>query len=597
MSQAIVFTAVPVSPNRNSSPLFKELGANGLAPAEAASSKISLIATGWVAYYRSFAMMWAVILSLATKAVFALDTLVSGQIPLAGSEVPNLFPEPLMIISVESCQEAQTARLITAGYQVKAQGAKKSKVFTGPGTLESIQVALKEGAKTNASAPSNMASIDGMLALNIINRILFHAFIVTSNPVRYNPSDIDATTPVISESWRFTENNLEELPERGFFFPYFDGLCLPDRSWPIVWITQTFSRLLGPAPKIIAQNVTTLSRGWASLNDTSAGRMISHATFILSLAVSANCALRPVYLHGEYVGCVVTSTSVAVMTTFGVFPPGKKEELKEGILKFMSHDAAVSEIATLLSTLLTKDDKKSIITSADLPTVRAIHDQIRSRQYEPRHQQALVASIRKTRFRQTLWNASNAKHVLQAVMHIVKGEFPPMDTPINPRGDGIFTTDPIYSVLSAFDVKVPSLIGTGNALARGIAKDMYSGISKPGPTSHLPIFFKPLQEAHRDWELVKQSCSVWFVANGVDKETKKLRVKGVGLNIPLEADEAKSIVGMLCTWKAKRPREEEHGEPTDSQKEASREAKRKRDAAYQNLLNPTNMVVDDDFFA
>jgi hypothetical protein len=560
------------------------------------SVKISLISTKPNALFQKvFSFLWAIVISMATATAVGLQATL--QLPVTGGAIPNLFPIPQLIIGKKNLSEACKTRLTSAGFVSKST-TKEMSLLTGPSTFEAIQVAVREECITNVHATSNLASVDGIVALNIINRLLHFTLLAmfSATAITIDDQKAELSVKLNSLDYKYTEANLGTLPAKGFFFPYFEGLVLPDRAFPINWIISKFSKSLGTTTRIIASNTLTLSRGWASLADTPSGRMISHMIFVLDIAIASDCRVRPVYLRGEYSGMVVESVGVGVMTDLGVFAAGSKAELETGINNMLSHDAAVEAIANLLSSLTIREDKSvKTVSPADLISPRHIHDLVRIRELSPLHHNALVASIRKTKFRQTLWESSNPKQVQQAVAWILKGEFPPTDVPINIGTDALWSQDPIYSVLAAFAVKCPSIVGTGNSQILHISKEMYTKASKPGKLRGVPLFYKPLKEAYENWKQVMETRVVQFSSKGVDKEGFQ-RVQHVGRLMPFDDDSTKNIISSLCSMAAKKRKREddvEPAEPTDAQKEEAQKAKKARMEAYDLFLGASTGKMDD----
>lgn len=605
---SVFYTGNPAPPGRKSSPQFVELGANGLVPAEIGSIKAAVHTAGTSSLKLLFLSLWTFIASL----VNSISVKISENVALKLSDdVPYLFPRPNLGITITgpNANETKISKLVAAGFTKRLNG--RQVYYTGPGTEEAVAAAVRLGCVTDARVPSNTVNVDGIISLSLINRILYHAFRVLGNTDAL-PTKISAQYDISDGEYPFTpftEANLDTLPERGMFFSYFNGLVLPDRSYPINRFIELFSSLFGDNPSVMCSTSYTLARGWSSLNDSPAGRMISHAIFCIDKAVTAGIPLKPVFLNGEYSGCVLIGKSFILNHTQGVAIPGEKEKIREGIQSLGSHDSAVSEIATLLSTIpLRETGEEEIVTPESLNTPRAIHNQARIRKFSSNHQQLIMGLVKKLRFRQSFWDTRDAKHVQAAVHHILTGQFPDSDVPCNIATDGLWSTSPIYSVLLAFQVQAPSLRGNGAGMARTITKTMYTDIAQPGRLAGIPIFFKSHKQALEEWEEVMQYGQVYWNHGGVDKQGK-LRVKAVGMYVPFDEGPAKAIMQSLMSYagtlKRKRENVTEPEEPSEKQKEESEAAKRRKVDSYgamfsalaSNEEKDENAMEEDDFFA
>jgi hypothetical protein len=388
------------------------------------------------------------------------------------------------------------------------------------------------------------------MTLHIINRILFYAFATLADHSALVPDFKPTEVP----GFMITETNYQEIATRGIFLPYFDGLLLPDPASIITFI-QLFSPLLGGGPATIAENVETVMSGWSSAASTTAGRAISHALYCINCAVTSGFSIRPVFIRGEYSGCVAFGRTTAFVVGSKTITSSPSDLLIEEIGGLLSHEMALEKICEIIN-----DHRGGVkVTPNSFQTPRAIHIILITLSLSPAESVSLRQQIKRLKFRQTFWSVSDHNKVVSVVRAII-GKIPlPADAPILYPSDAMFTSEPILSALSAFGVIAPSLLGKETVISRTIHKDMYTGIIKPGNLSGIPIFAKPLQEAYEDWSRLTKDGVVHFSHAGKDK-MGRLRVKGMDGTIPFDTNQERDIMGELLKLMAKgkkREREED----------------------------------------
>lgn len=560
--------------NRQSSQQFQTYKASG-APVPVTEARVTMFGTQANTFLRNLlTQIWAFILAVATQVPVALASV--GELPASLTSF-DLVPRPGLVIAI-SAKTTETVKnaLVAAGFGEQTNG--RYRYWVGPPTDQALTAAIKLGVVTDAFAPENNVSVNGLIAFSLINRIFHHAFVVLSSVTPHVSFDF-VTTPVIAKvekEFRFTEANLNLLPEKGFFFGYFDGMNLPDRSGLLRVFGKHFSLLLGKNARMV-ETMKALQSGWQTLHTTTSGRALAHMAYCIDTAIEFGIVVKPVFLAGEYSGCVFDTAKHGIVVGNTSVYPSSKVELTTSIQFMNSHESALVKIAELLSDLTITGDKekKEAVSPNALTSPRVIHNITRARTVLPSQQPELTRLVSELRFTQQLWDHTNPRHVQQAIGLITRKEFPTEDVPFNLRLDGLWTKNPIYSVLSSFGVRAPSLRGKGTQLTRRIGKDMYN-MTKPGRITGIPVFAKPHQEAKADWEGILREYNVWFDHKGSDKDGK-LRIKDLSMLIPFETNEGKAIMnGLVAVTKKRGIDEVDEGEPGPTQEQLDEAAKAKR---------------------
>lgn len=567
-SKSAIYTSGPLPMNRQTSQQFASFGATG-APASVGNLRLSMV-------YTTFRAARAIKLALFSNyiaSVITKSTANSNMLQLPPTKIPfDLAGRPELIITMPpKSSEASLSALEAAGFSSRTNG--RFRYYSGPSTDAALDAALKAGASTDAFSPGNCVSVNGLVLYTIMSRVLFHAFIVFDQmitPTKIHQKDDDPsyfapyTTLVSEDSFKITRSNLDTvLPTKGFFFPYFDGLLLPDNGHSLGFFCMKFSSLLGTKPNAVAEAMKTFGSGWSTLSNTSAGKCYSHILFCMEIAFMSHCFIRPVYLANTYAGSVFYTGDNIVTVGSRIHVPCDMAALKEQILVLESHDVTLRAICDLLEDLPRENEQEPLkIDPALLTHPRMLHDLFRKLTIGPDTQTKIAPLLRKLQFEQKLWDVTNPKHVQSAVRLISSKTFPDESVPFNIRLDAIYSKQPIFSVLAAFGNKAPSLRGSGSQIVRRIGPKFYESIDKPGRLVGIPIFAKSHQEAKEDWERIHAEATVFFDTKGKDKEGK-LRVKNVTAMIPFDTDEARGIMVSLNLVTKKRKAEDTEKEGTE----------------------------------
>jgi len=563
-TRAPIFTHAPLGFDRKPSYQFSSYNVNG-APCPVSEVSVTMVNTSPSNIIITCLFnLWAFLYSAATN---ARQETISGTVALPATRTEfDLSPRPLLTVTLNKANETKENALVTAGFGKRSTG--RYRYYQGPATNQAVTVALGQGCDTGAFAPGNAVSINGYVLYMFFSRILFTAFHIIHTfdyTITEVPSGFDMPKTLIDSLFKLGSENLTELPEKGFFFPYFDGLVLPDSAATLTRFTRLFGRLFGPSPSSCANAQKTFGSGWASLSSTVAGKEYSHMLFLIDLAITSGVKLRPVYLSGTYCGCVFYTETCVVSLGSTIYVPQDKEGLNAGITKLKSHDAALAEICAILSAMEKPDGDEEevwVVSPSSITSARHLHNSFRTRTFNDRQKNELVALVKKLRFEQNLWDVTNPEHVRQAVHSIILKQFPDSIIPFSIRlTDALFTKNPIYSTLAAFGNKAPSLRGGGTQILRRIAADFYKKIDKPGVLTGIPVFAKAHNEALTDWDGVLSEFTVWFDAKGKDKQGK-IRVKNVASYIPFDTSAAKDITRDLVqiVGAASKRKREEGGE-------------------------------------
>jgi len=572
----MIFTAVPLLRSQTTSRQFSDYGANGLAPGEVGQVRISAMRTSPLSALMShYLVAWAYVASALTSKAVQLDTAVNI---ISTSVVIDLFVRPPMVVTLKGrLTEAIENQITALGFSRQSSG--KYNFFKGPATDAAIRGLAGIGVETDSYCPQGNASIDGIMALSILNRIIRGAFGFLASAATALKSPLSDAEQVEFNMGDFAITAGSDITTVGVFIPYFDGLVLPDRSCTVRLFLHRFSLILGKNAAEIGLASRTVSSGWNSLHNTPSGRAISHAMFCIDLALSAGYQMKPVFLNNEYQGCVFIGTRVAFLNGSRAVTPSSVADLVKEVTGMQSHDSALSSIAETLAACSLEEGKDSPPLSAEvIKSPRILHNLIRERCLDASDQAKIRTQILRLKFRETLWDTSNPSHIALAFKAITSREFLPSTAPFAHKTDALFTKEHIFSTLAAFGIKAPSLIGTGNTMTLRVKGNMYTSVTSPGNLPGVPIFIKPLQEAYEDWDKLLRDEVVSFSHKGKDK-LGRIKVSNLGMFIPSDSQDGKAIIAGLTAMSSRKRKRVETEDlkdgPSIDKEDVDREKKRR----------------------
>lgn len=99
----------------------------------------------------------------------------------------------------------------------------------------------------------------------------------------------------------------------GRYFPYFEGMVLPDRSYAYTVFQRVFPQLLHADLTKVPALLQRIKKGAAALADKTAGMAISHAYLGIQLAIQSHAAITFVITRGVYQGFMLSGEFTIVL--------------------------------------------------------------------------------------------------------------------------------------------------------------------------------------------------------------------------------------------------------------------------------------------
>lgn len=135
----------------------------------------------------------------------------------------------------------------------------------------------------------------------------------------------------------------------GLYFPYFDGMVLPDKAVFNHVFPTIFYHCLGENAEVAAKLWSRIRSGYRSMAWTPAGRIISHAYYGIDLAKKTLGSFTPVFEGQRYMGFVIQADQLTIKIHGRTYTARGIMDLQEDIKVTTKHDAALAKIVTLIN--------------------------------------------------------------------------------------------------------------------------------------------------------------------------------------------------------------------------------------------------------
>lgn len=161
-----------------------------------------------------------------------------------------------------------------------------------------------------------------------------------------------------SAMMELTPESIQNVVDRGRFFPYFQGLLLPDKEFCMHVFLRLFTKGLGSsAPKAIA-NLERARNGYRLLANKTAGIALSHAYLGIEMAQNAQLEIDFVISNGSYAGFVLYGDAFTVFYRGQTVKPVEAKELQGALRQMITQPALLGTIQTLINSKVDKDGRE-----------------------------------------------------------------------------------------------------------------------------------------------------------------------------------------------------------------------------------------------
>jgi hypothetical protein len=472
------------------------------------------------------------------------------------------YPDVTCSFGREDLNEGVQA--LMAGLSFRKESSQGRHYYRGPANPEAIIQVAQKGAAMDTFAPFGATNIHGYSALRNLQRILLSVCAIWDVPCTggqetaiIDTKTWNVPTKPLASAGLFIIKDISDLVsgQDGLALPYFDSLVRADKTTVPQIVSRYFIRLLGDTEERAIEAFRVFQNGWLSLSTTPQGLALSHFALCIDLALKTGAkpyVLRP---NSTYGGVMLIGNGIKILKANTLYKGIAFSALKDQLLKLDTHKRSLSEICALINPLLFPGDKPAdkinYIDSSSLISARIIHNLLRHLKIDFDTQKLLRKAILGLKFKPTFWDPMDHKKILAAVKAIVHREFLDDSMPMLAKAEILFCKDSVLSTLSAFGASAPTIVGKGTSYSVAItskktmkATGMTGGLSLSG----FPIFVKPIQEAHEDWDQVRTSSAITFKLKL--REGSAPTVQGTATMIPFTkgGDELNELISL---WSSK----------------------------------------------
>jgi len=302
----------------------------------------------------------------------------------------------------------------------------------------------------------------------------------------------------------------------GLLFPYFPDMMENDYNYVAAVVKEYFLESLGDTRDEILSVYKDFKASMGSVAATESGRILQHVFMGISLAIRAQARMFPILDGRRYLGFTLHGWYFTVSIDGYKHRPIQVEELSKQIRVVDEHAVAIAGICVKLGTLKLTDGKKKptkTFMQASRPEIstnpRKLAEFIRKFDLDQDDIEEIEKLSTRLSFPQRYWTYT-VENILRAVDFLVAGSFPPVDTPMFPRGGTLTSLSAPISIFALFGecgfsfktaggkpLKVPADLTSDTVLKPYKGKNQKE--VKPNPTFILSK--KSLGLCTEDWKL------------------------------------------------------------------------------------------------
>jgi len=257
------------------------------------------------------------------------------------------------------------------------------------------------------------------------------------------------------------------IETEGIYFPFFEGMNLPDKEGLSHVFSRTFVRMLGSSRDVAYGLWSTIRPGLRALATLRAGVSLSHAFVGIELSMDAQCPISFVVEHGLYHGFILHGELRVMKNGFLFYSVGP--ELLTGFLRSISQqDALRKELAALVNTPTASDGSQLYSVSPNaLVRSRAVYTMYQTlnpAEFDEANYQRVKEIIEMLTFTDSFSQVSQAS-IIDFLTFMATGDLGVIDKYPAYLSSGYYRlTGRIYQGLSIFGSRAPSLNYDNNGL-------------------------------------------------------------------------------------------------------------------------------------
>lgn len=138
-------------------------------------------------------------------------------------------------------------------------------------------------------------------------------------------------------------------PCGGIWFPYISPVANYDTKTAVSVIQTYFSSCLGDSAEEINTTIEQLRSAWGLLGRTEWGKQITHAFYVMRIAIECQCSVRLAFEGANYLGVVMLGEGYELCINNGVVSIGSAEQLGDAMRLGGSNKLILRKIANAAS--------------------------------------------------------------------------------------------------------------------------------------------------------------------------------------------------------------------------------------------------------
>lgn len=243
----------------------------------------------------------------------------------------------------------------------------------------------------------------------------------------------------------------------GLIFPYFPEMLESDYNYVTGVVKEYFLECLGETREEILSNYKDFKGAMGSIASTETGKVLQHIFCGISLAIRAQARLFPIVEGRRYLGFTIHGWYFTVSIDGYRHRPMEYATLVDHVRQVDEHAVALAEIFRMLSKLKLTDTNKAMgktvlqaLRSDVANNPRKLAEVIRRFRIDDHTiAEEIEKCCSRLSYPQRFWPYT-VENILRAVDFLVADSFPPVDTPMFPRGGTITSRSPAIAIFALF---------------------------------------------------------------------------------------------------------------------------------------------------
>jgi hypothetical protein len=295
--------------------------------------------------------------------------------------------------------------------------------------------------------------------------------------------------------------------KKGIFFPYFQGLIVPDAASLRIFVTSLFFRNIGKEGQDLKQAYKEWRSEIGTFATTEEGTQMQHILFGLILALEAQAICYLIFDDGVYRGYCLLGEYFSVFAHGKWWEPEEVETLRAELSRVKTRKVLIEELIQSIGKARDESGDAIIVEAEgkNLVDIARYLEQIDVTETEDEVLKEIQRGIADCSF-PTNFLTFKPKHIAEAVKHLANPESPGFTSDIPfyvPLKGWSRIASREYQILASFGPRAPSFRNAKGTDIR-IPRNIHASDPLETGKDEKPFYVieKPVLEAVRDWDEV-----------------------------------------------------------------------------------------------